>query len=67
MTDQTQIEDYNYSVFVGSEQFMAFRTLLPVGSSAPDFEAKLLETGQPVQFSNYWKQSDVLIEFGSLT
>jgi hypothetical protein len=67
MTDQTQIEDYNYSVFVGSEEFMAFRTLLPVGSSAPDFEAKLLETGQPVQFSNYWKQSDVLIEFGSLT
>jgi hypothetical protein len=67
MTDQTQIEDYNYSVFVGSEEFMAFRTLLPVGSSAPDFEAKLLETGQPVQFSNYWKQSVVLIEFGSLT
>jgi len=67
MTHRTQIEDYNYSVFVGSEEFMAFRTLLPVGSSAPDFEAKLLETGQPVQFSNYWKQSVVLIEFGSLT
>ena len=67
MTDQTQIEDYNYSVFVGSEEFMAFRTLLPVGSSAPDFEAKLLETGQRVQFSDYWKKGDVLIEFGSLT
>jgi len=67
MTDQAKIEDYNYSIFVGSEQFMAFRTLLPVGSSAPDFEATLLETGLTVRLSNYWKQSDVLIEFGSLT
>ena len=67
MTHRTQIEDYNYSVFVGSEEVMAFRTLLPVGSSAADFEAKLLETGQRVQFSDYWKKGDVLIEFGSLT
>ncbi len=67
MTDLTEIEDYNYSVFVGSEQYMAFRTVLPVGSSAPDFQAKLLETGQPVQLSEYWKKGDVLIEFGSLT
>jgi hypothetical protein len=67
MTDQAEIEDYNYSVFVGSEQFMAFRTLLPVGSSAPDFEAPLLENGQTVRLSEYWKKSDVLIEFGSLT
>ncbi len=42
MTNLAEIEDYNYAVFVGSEQYMAFRTLLPVGSSAPDFQAKLL-------------------------
>ena len=46
---------------------MDFRTLLPVGSSAPDFDAVLLETGLPVKLSEYWKRNDVLIEFGSLT
>jgi len=53
MTDQAEIENYNYSVFVGSEQFMDFRTLLPVGSSGPDFEAPLLENGQTVRLSEY--------------
>lgn len=67
MTDQAKIEDYNYAVFVGSEEYLAFRTLLPVGSSAPDFQATLLDTGQSVKLSEYWKKSDVLIEFGSLT
>jgi len=67
MTEQAKIEEYNYSGFVGSEQFMAFRTHLPVGSSAPDFKATLLETKQTVRLSEYWKKSDVLIEFGSLT
>jgi hypothetical protein len=46
---------------------MDFRTVLPVGSSAPDFEATLLEAGEPVKLSEYWKKSDVLIEFGSFT
>ncbi|MBI2089470.1 MAG: hypothetical protein HYT78_12135 [Deltaproteobacteria bacterium] len=67
MTNQTEVEEYNYSVFVGSEEFVSFRTLLPVGSSAPDFQATLLETGQPMKLSEYWKKRDVLIEFGSLT
>jgi hypothetical protein len=67
MTNQTEVEEYNYSVFVGSEEFIAFRTLLPVGSSAPDFQATLLENGQPMKLSEYWKKRDVLIEFGSLT
>jgi hypothetical protein len=67
MTDRPEIEIYNYSVFVGSENFMDFRTLLPVGSSAPDFETVLLETARPVKLSEYWKRNDVLIEFGSLT
>lgn len=67
MTNLSEIENYNYSVFVGSEEFMAFRTLLPVGSSAPDFQAHLLDTGQQVKLSEYWRTGDVLLEFGSLT
>ncbi|MBI3014969.1 MAG: hypothetical protein HYY65_07930 [Candidatus Tectomicrobia bacterium] len=67
MIDQAEIEVYNYSRFVGSEEFLAFRTILPVGSPAPDFQAMLLETGQSVQLSDYWRKGDVVIEFGSLT
>ena len=67
MAAQGEIEEYNYSVFVGSDNFMDFRTLVPVGTSAPDFQATLLATGQPVQLSDYWKRNDVLIEFGSFT
>lgn len=67
MVVSTEVENYNYSVFVGSENFMEFRTLLPVGSSAPEFQATLLETGVPVKLSQYWKRNDVLVEFGSLT
>ena len=42
MDEQAEVEKYNYSEFVGSEEFLAFRTHLPVGSLAPDFEATLL-------------------------
>jgi hypothetical protein len=66
MSDPVEIERYNYSDFVGSD-FLPFRTHLPAGSAAPDFQATLLETGRLVQLSDYWKQSDLLIEFGSLT
>lgn len=66
MPEQSEIETYNYSEFVGSD-FLPFRTHLPVGSSAPDCHAMLLETGQPVQLNEYWKKGDLLIEFGSLT
>ncbi len=67
MPSMSETEDYNYSVFVGSEEFLAFRTLLPVGSSAPDFQAQLLDTGQSVKLSEFWKSGDVLLEFGSFT
>lgn len=67
MSEQGQLEEYNYDRFEGSEQFMAFRTVLPVGSPAPDVRAILLDSGEPVPLSDYWKKSDVLIEFGSLT
>lgn len=66
MAEQAEVERYNYSEFVGSD-FLPFRTHLSVGSSAPDFQAILLETGRPVRLSDYWKKGDLLVEFGSLT
>ena len=66
MGEQTEVERYNYTEFVGSD-FLPFRTHLPVGSSAPDFQAILLETGQAVRLSDYWKKNDLVVEFGSLT
>ena len=56
MIEQHDIEEYNYSVFEGKEDFAGFRTLLQVGSMAPDFPATLLQTGEPVQLSDYWRQ-----------
>ncbi len=67
MTEQYEIEEYNYSVFEGKEDFAGFRTLLQVGSLAPDFPATLLETGETVKLSDYWREQDVVIEFGSHT
>jgi hypothetical protein len=67
MDEQAEIEKYNYREFVGSEEFLSFRTHLPVGSPAPDFEATLLEANEKVRLTEYWKKSDVLIEFGSVT
>ncbi len=67
MGERDEIKVYNYAEFVGGENFLDFRTVLPVGSKAPDFDATLLETGGPVRLSDYWRERDVLIEFGSLT
>ena len=67
MATQAEIEEYNYSVFAGSEDFRSFRPALPAGSAALDFTATLLDTGQPVQLSDYWRDRDLVIEFGSLT
>jgi hypothetical protein len=65
MPDPT--ETYNYTTFEGKEDFAGFRTTLQVGSAAPDFSSILLETGQPVRLSDYWREHDLVIEFGSLT
>ncbi len=66
MDEGAEIERYNYSEFVGSD-FLPFRTHLPVGSPASDFPAILLQTGQPVRLSDFWKKGDLLVEFGSFT
>lgn len=67
MAEQYEVETYNYSVFEGKEDFLSFRTLLQIGSQAPDFPAVLLETGEQVKLSDYWREQDLVIEFGSYT
>jgi hypothetical protein len=67
MAESTEVEKYNYGDFVGSDDFLSFRKQLQAGSSAPDFEGTLLDTGKTVTLSDYWKRGDLLIEFGSLT
>ncbi len=67
MTNQQDSEVYNYRVFEGREDFLSFRSLLQVGASAPDFPATLLETGETVKLSDYWRGQDIVIEFGSHT
>lgn len=67
---QTRIEEYNYAAFGKGgipSDFLGFRTKLPVGSGAPDLTLTSLEAGEKVQLSDYWRKSDVVIEFGSLT
>jgi hypothetical protein len=67
-TPETAVALYNYEAFMGGEfDFMAFRSKLPVGSPAPDFSAVALDSGEKVQLRDYWKEGDVVIEFGSLT
>ena len=67
--DATAVEAdrYNYRAFEGTDDFLAFRTALPVGSAAPDFAATLAEDGRAVRLSDYWRGRDLLVEFGSLT
>ena len=68
MSTPEEITAYNYSSFqVGDSDFLGFRSGLQVGSAAPDFTATLLDTGQPVHLQDYWRDHDLLVEFGSLT
>ena len=66
-TDKKTIEAYNYSAFAGSEDFLAFRDICHVGTSAPDFETLRLDDNKKVKLSDYWKKGDIVLEFGSLT
>ena len=70
MAVDTAIETYNYAGFgqgPDGSNFADFRDHMNVGDKAPDFSATLLDTGELVQLSDYWKDQDLLIEFGSLT
>lgn len=65
--DDGAVAAYNYAAFEGTDDFLAFRTALPVGSAAPDVAVTLADDGRPTRLSDYWRDGDVLIEFGSLT
>lgn len=58
---------YNYSVFEGQGDDETFPSPWHALSAAPDCSAILLDTGQSVRLSDYWRERDVLIEFGSYT
>jgi len=67
MPDSIDPISYNYTIFEGQGDFESFPLGRRVGSSAPDFPGILLETGQTVRLSDYWREQDVLVEFGSFT
>jgi hypothetical protein len=58
---------YNYAEFIGDDDFLAFRTALPTGNAVPDVAITVAATGDPGRLSDYWREADVVIEFGSLT
>lgn len=67
MNERREVEGDNYASFDGSDDFLAFRTALPVGSAAPDAAVTVAETGEAGRLSDHWRDRDLLIEFGSLT
>ena len=67
MSGEGEIWTYNFAVFEGTESFLPFRSALPVGTAAADFPVILPETGGEARLSDYWRERDLLIEFGSLT
>ena len=67
MGEQDAVHTYNYTKFIGDDDFLAFRTALPVGSAAPDVAVTVAATGEPGHLSDYWRDADLVIEFGSLT
>ena len=67
MGEQDTVHTYNYTEFIGDDDFLAFRTALPVGNVAPDVAVTVAATGEPGRLSDYWRDTDLVIEFGSLT
>ena len=67
MEEQDVIGAYNYAKFICDDDFLAFRRALPVGSAAPDVTVTVAVTGEAARLSDYWRNTDLVIEFGSLT
>lgn len=69
--DQAMVCDgeYNYHHFhhINDPAFEAFRSHLPVGSTAPDGVLTRLDDGARVTLQEYFRSGPVVIEFGSLT
>jgi hypothetical protein len=64
---------YNYAIFPpvgGGDRFGDFAEHLKVGAEAPDGELALLGPDQEterVRLSGYWRDGDLVVEFGSVT
>lgn len=67
MPEGDAVARYNYAEFIGDDDFLAFRTALPVGSAAPDTPVVVAATGEAAHLSDYWRDADLVVEFGSLT
>ena len=65
--NRREVDAYYYAAFEGTDDFLAFRTALPVGSAAPDDAVTVADTGEPARLGDFWRGRDLLIEFGSLT
>jgi hypothetical protein len=67
MEERDAIARYNYATFESTDDFLAFRAALPVGSAAPDFPVIVAGSGEAARLSDIWQDRDLLIEIGSLT
>ena len=67
MGEQDVVHTYNCTEFIGDDDFLAFRTALPVGGPAPDAQVTVAASGEPARLSDYWRDADLVVEFGSLT
>ena len=59
--------DYNYAIFTGEEDFDSFRGQPHVGERAPDLTLTDLASGAPVALADLWRESHLMLEFGSYT
>jgi hypothetical protein len=65
--DQGQYNYPNFPLDMQATDFAAFDAHLPVGSPAPDGQLIDAATGEIAQLSYLWKESPLVIEFGSAT
>jgi hypothetical protein len=64
--EATMYSKYNYPTFLGEEDFDGFMGRPHVGEHAPDGTLTDLD-GQSVTLSDLWRQSHLMLEFGSYT
>lgn len=67
--DKTRmVAEYNYADFIGDESqgdFAAFMGSPHVGDKMPDGVLTRLDDGEPVALSSLWRESHLVVEFGS--
>lgn len=68
MTSDEREAEYNYAVFTGDESqgdFAAFMGRPHVGEKMPDGVLTRLDGGEPVALASLWRDSHLVLEFGS--